>query len=491
MNDEKFNNEMDDFFRKELENLPEEKPSADDWQQMNLRIKSDGLLGNNSNGRKYFFLVLLFALLSGFVSLPFLMKNKIENVKKETIQPVAKSGNENATNKNVTFETKGVATAEEKGINSGTASLNEPPAYLPASKNKITGAIKMNSFTKTNVEKRVGEENKSAPQTGEKEITANDVGKNDAVVPLPGDNISKPESNAADEKINSSGVTTASTQTGTPDENNIPSTLATGDTLSTASEKSLAAGKNDSTLLAADNKISIRDSTARKRFRLGIYVSLDYNYYSLKKNTSAAQAESDYVRQSDLMKDNKWGGQYTVGIIGGYLFTQKLSLEAGVFYSQKKKLHADIYTPAYSANSGEEIFSDFTYDYKGRYVEIYGRAKYYLSQKKNSFYATLGAAGSFNLPAHNDSSDYFSRTSYSEFSNPERERVNLNASSASLVMVISAGVEIPVGAKWNVYIEPAYRHSFSPVTKHPTYDRIPVELFLRSFSLASGLMYKF
>jgi len=118
------------------------------------------------------------------------------------------------------------------------------------------------------------------------------------------------------------------------------------------------------------------------------------------------------------------------------------------------------------------------------------KGRYYFLQKKNSFYATLGAAGSYNLPVKNDSSDYFLRTSYSR-SSTESEHVALNASSAGLILVVSAGIEIPVGTTWEVYVEPAYKYSLDPVIKHPGYDRVPVEHFLRSISLATGLMYKF
>src|SRR4051812_26675138 len=74
MNDEKQDNELDNFFREEIENLPEEQPSARDWEQMSKRIQSEGLL-EKRNGRKYLLLI-LFALLATMVSLPFLMHDK-------------------------------------------------------------------------------------------------------------------------------------------------------------------------------------------------------------------------------------------------------------------------------------------------------------------------------------------------------------------------------------------------------------------------------
>src|SRR5262249_1983207 len=106
-------------------------------------------------------------------------------------------------------------------------------------------------------------------------------------------------------------------------------------------------------------------------------------------------------------------------------------------------------------------------------------------------YATVGAAGSYNLPAGGNGSDYFLRTSFTESGKTEAERVTLNAASAGLVGVVSAGVGIPVGERWEVYVEPRYRYPFYPVIKQPNYKQVPVEHFMRSISLASGLMFKF
>jgi hypothetical protein len=468
MNDDKLNNEFDNFFRKEMENLPEEKPTAQDWELMSKRIHSDGLLlGNGStNGKKYYLFILLFVLLAGLVSLPFIMTDKNRNVKKEEAQH-AEDTNKNALSASVQTSTV-TAPKETTNNNSGSQLHNNSLEPLHVKKN-FSSEEKLYSAE----EKALAWENNkglnpSSGNTSGSSIDANDNIKENTVGSN-AQNITSDETAASAEEKNNSTVS-ASADTVPALLEKIPADSALGTTLT-----------NDNT-----NK---SDSLALKRFRLGIYVSLDYNYYTLKENKDVAQAESDFVNQSSSIKGEKWGGQYTVGIIGGYLFTQKLSLEAGVFYSQKKKLHADIYTPAYT-NAEEEMFTDFTYDYEARYFEMYGRIKYYFHQRKNSFYATLGAAGSFNLHSGNETSDYFSRVSHSESSNVT-DRVTLDASSAGLVLVLSAGMEIPVSNRLDLYIEPAYRYSFNPVIKQPDYNRVPVEHFLRSISLATGLMYRF
>src|SRR5436190_18597071 len=85
MNDEKQNNELDNFFREEIENLPQEQPSARDWEQMSKRIQSEGLF-EKRNGRKYLLLILLFVLFAGLVSLPFFIKDKNKAVVRTEIK---------------------------------------------------------------------------------------------------------------------------------------------------------------------------------------------------------------------------------------------------------------------------------------------------------------------------------------------------------------------------------------------------------------------
>src|SRR5437868_2740908 len=105
MSDEKQNNELDNFFRNELENLPEEQPSTREWEQMSKRIQSEGLL-EKRNGRKYFLLI-LFALLATLLSLPFLMDNHHEvQVKNEGAASSASTKKDVSTGNKISEPTK-------------------------------------------------------------------------------------------------------------------------------------------------------------------------------------------------------------------------------------------------------------------------------------------------------------------------------------------------------------------------------------------------
>lgn len=501
MIDEKSSSEFDDVFR-ELENLPEEKPSARDWEQMSKRIQSEGLLESNSNGRKFFFLILLLTLLSALVSLPFIIKNRNEGLKTEVVKPVIKIQSQNSKNKLGISETKQNVSASQTDANAGadSKSKDESSTHHLSSEHTIqkvtvnadrdifkdnssaAGDAKGKSDDENSTGNKVGNGSQGTQSGGEKAAD-----KNSGTSPATGSGAADSQSQNNSGNGQSGSEQGASTQPGAADEKNLSSTSASTDSANTHAQQLTADSSKNS---LTHDSTSAHDASTFRRFKLGIYVSLDYNYYTLKENNNVVQAETQYVRQSQSISGDKWGGQYTVGIIGGYMFTKKLSLETGVFYSQKKKLHADIYTPSYSSDSDEQMFTDFSYDYQARYFEVYGRVKYYFYQKKNSFYVTAGAAGSYNLPSGNAHSDYFSRTSYTR-SSAETEHVKLDASSASAVMVISAGMEIPVSERWVVYIEPGYRYSFNPVVKHPTYNRLPIEHFMRCLSLATGLMYKF
>jgi hypothetical protein len=478
MNDEK-QNELDNLFREEIENLPEEQPSARDWEQMSKRIQAEGLL-EKSNGRKYLFLILL-ALLATIVSLPFLMDNK-QGVKSEEAKSSEVAKNLSAGNK-ISEPTKTKAaptetTPTKTTINSENSSTSNPSLHLKNEMTPSRAALSANNGNRKVKENSLSDNKNLQTNSKAEEKTAETKNNKMSEAKTDGGNNKSltPETTAEENHV------AAPPNANVSDEKNNPVTSAS-DSVNTVEKSSV-----DSTSTAKDTT-QPHDSSAPGRFRLSIYASLDYNYYALKENKNVTQAEANYVNQSDLIKGDKWGGQYTIGIIGGYLFTQKLSLEAGAFYSQKKKLHASINTPAYNSE-GEEMFSDFTYDYKARYFELYGRMKYYLRQRKNSWYATIGAAGSFNLPESISTSDYFSRVSYGE-SSTKTEDVKLNASSVGAILIISGGVEIPLGKRCDIYIEPAYKYSFSPVIKHSGFDQVPVEHLLRCISLATGLMYKF
>jgi hypothetical protein len=224
---------------------------------------------------------------------------------------------------------------------------------------------------------------------------------------------------------------------------------------------------------------------------VGFFVSWDFTAYHLKENNNVNTSEAKAViNSSDIGGENSLA-QYTLGIMGGLRVTKKFALEAGVFYSQKRKLSNIISSPAGVDAQGNESFSDFTYNYSAKYIEAYGRIKYYFLEKKHSFYAGIGAAGSFNFPSSKADRGYFERVTFSETAAPQTDIVTLEASSAGFSVVVCTGMEVVLSQRWNLFVEPSYKHALTSVTRHPYYDKIPVEHFWRTFSLGTGLMYKF
>src|SRR5437667_3050790 len=73
MDNEKMNNGFDEFFKKKMENIPEAKPTEEEWQQLRSGLQKEGLLKAASNGRKYFLLLLLALVVGGSISVPLLM----------------------------------------------------------------------------------------------------------------------------------------------------------------------------------------------------------------------------------------------------------------------------------------------------------------------------------------------------------------------------------------------------------------------------------
>ncbi|HLG33737.1 MAG TPA: outer membrane beta-barrel protein [Bacteroidia bacterium] len=273
------------------------------------------------------------------------------------------------------------------------------------------------------------------------------------------------------------------------------------------------AGNNSDKIIAADSAVvavpvkdakadsaqaahAVKDTTEQKSgFSampwIGIYASWDFTGYHLKENNNVTAGEASTVFNSSGIGGESSLAQYTVGIMGGLRVSQKLALEAGALYSQKRKLSDTISSPAGVDEQGNESFSDFIYNYNAKYIEAYGRVKYYFLEKKHSFYAGIGAAGSFNFPSAKKDKGYFERTTFSEAATPQTDIVTLESSSVGLSIVVSAGMEVIFSQRWNLFVEAAYKHALTSVTRHPYYDKIPVEHFWRTFSLGTGLMYKF
>ncbi len=70
--------------------------------------------------------------------------------------------------------------------------------------------------------------------------------------------------------------------------------------------------------------------------------------------------------------------------------------------------------------------------------------------------------------------------------------VTLNVTvPAGTAIDLGAGVQIPLNHRLGLFVEPSYQLALSPAVKHPSFDRLPFNPRIHSFSLVTGLSFQF
>lgn len=480
MDNEQLNNDFEEQFNEQLDNLSEEKPSVKDWELLRDSLKKEGLIKRDSRWRKYLLFFLLPAVIGGVISIPLLT-----NRYSIDLGFISQERTSNGQNKILTNQ------------------ANENAVARIAANNKTLPA-KKNIFEKANAEELETEAGASENNSNHNvQLLAHRKTKKLPVDAMKeNEEVKERKNNAEGANDNSSGVGATSDNTfETAKENSDNETTQAGNNSkekvnsdSSASAIMLPEEISSDTIpkdTAVVKETLTKSSDSGRKPWVGIFASWDFTSYHLRENSNVLVNEASTVFNSSGIGGEKSLAQYTFGIMGGLRVSKKFALEAGVFYSQKRKLSDVVSSPAGTDAQGDESFSDFAYHYNAKYIEALGRVKYYFLEKKQSFYVTAGATGSFNFPSAKADKGYFERTTFSETAAPQTDIVTLESSSAGLSIVLTAGAEVTLSQRWNLFIEPAYKHALTSVTRHPYYDKIPVEHFWRTFSLGTGLMYKF
>jgi len=500
MEDQKSNGHLSESLRRKLENFPEEFPSENDWQHLRGKIQSEGLLRKKSNRKRYllFLLLLLIAGTSALLTVPTWIKKQEHAVEihAQQAKPAIKGKNnirqnksseESSTSKNKNvkpgYEEKAeqkVSTKKPVEPKHSSHALNE---RNPRQENKNAKLLHATKTKQANVPSSTSEFIKDQKENIE---DSTPVEINSASSEMNTDAKKESITDAIKETETGNAVE-AGTRTDTSEIKNTSVAMQNNDSVSSVQTETV---KTDSTatVLSSEDKTKQANSSGRK-IQVGLFVSWDRNTYHLKESSNADKDEADYILNSDSISGKKSVEQFTVGLRGSYLISNKIALEAGLFYSQKRKIDAAIYTPQYSSSSSGESISDFVYHFNARYFEIEERIKYFVYQKNPLVYISAGAKESFNLSQSNP--DYFEHTVYSTSAPPHTERVLLKPAFASTSLVFAAGAEVPFNSRCNFFIEPSYTYALDAMINNPSSVTVPVNLFRRSFSIGTGLNYKF
>ena len=184
----------------------------------------------------------------------------------------------------------------------------------------------------------------------------------------------------------------------------------------TTNNKSVVEHQDSSKVTNDNNLVIAKGKTSEKgKFYIGGYFSLDFNHYLLKENSTVPPAQANYVYNSDSIKGINSGAQFTVGIILGYMVNDHFEIEGGVSYSKKETVRANVNTPEQTADSGQQTYSEYLYDYNAQYLELSGKVKYYYPfGNRKWLYAGAGGIFSFNFPENSNNLGYYTHITYSD-----------------------------------------------------------------------------
>lgn len=447
----------DEQIRRIIGEIPDEKPSQSDWDNMKTRLMAEGLIGRSRRNVFFYFSagIALLALLGTI----FMVNHLPDSSLTKTTDTVTPDRHSSAVTQNAP-----VQNAVEK------SSSNIVQVNNPTSTSLVTSITKENaSSVKINTAKSYSPE-LEAEVSSTIPSTHHTTGSNRTMTSSVSEK--SPMQVGEDESVQNLAPLTYGQDAVTAEDS--PGVIYTAP----ADE-----WKETNSTTELNGYTPPRRISSRKWFS-GVYFSYDMNSFGF---TSSNPVGNEMINTGFPSKDNF---QFTAGVITGYNFTSKFSVTAGVLYSQKKKF--DYSYLKLAANSSD--FDHYAYQFSGRYIEIPVKGNFYVYQTHHhpnmnwGVYAAIGLMTTFNLPQRDN--DYFQYNSLDETGQYQSE-ISLKWRSVGETGIFAVGYQLKFSNYWNVYIEPGYEYHFTSVLKNMMNKEIPVQQYIRTPRVACGLNYNF
>jgi hypothetical protein len=410
--------DMDDMMRKAAENYEVDAEQAADWQAVYKAVheSEDRVIEEKKKKRRFAFWWLLLIPL-GWIANTEYNTFKNAHTKQVTILPVAESKTNNTNNSNdqhTSSAAPGLKTNNVKENNNNIAKENNTAA------GKQTGAFSLKHFTaKTNSQ-------------NETQTNSNDnLNNNNTVVQT-----QQPENNKPETASSSAAPVNV-----TAGNNNSFSNPSDKTATENKTDNTSPALINDTTTNHNNNNVVAQKSSAPKT------KTNDHYFYA----GIVAGADLSFVKYQDVEPLG-----YNAGLLVGYKFNKRLSIESG-FYMVKK----NYYTKGeYFDKSNLSYFNDRTMiDAKGycKMYEIPLNIKFDIStRKKHTWFATTGLSSYLMNKEYYHYNIDSSGTLYSG-SKPYYNKTQNWFS----ILNVSAGYELRTGNKTNLRIEPYFKTTLS------------------------------
>lgn len=205
--------------------------------------------------------------------------------------------------------------------------------------------------------------------------------------------------------------------------------------------------------MVRDSTNTNTDSTKSKRLEMRISFSPDYCFRKLKPD-----ADSKWIADvRDTLEIPKFG--YTVGFGFAYKINKKISVEAGVLFSDKGER-----TKKYileNVPSGQHA-TEYSFNFHNYYLDIPVKANYFILTGKLKLYVTAGVSVNVFLNQK--------ITSITTFANSDKRTTSKNDqgfSRINLAYLGGVGIVYPINTKTTLNIEPIYSRSITSIINAP------------------------
>ncbi|MBP7513789.1 MAG: hypothetical protein KA791_04525 [Flavobacteriales bacterium] len=125
------------------------------------------------------------------------------------------------------------------------------------------------------------------------------------------------------------------------------------------------------------------------------------------------------------------------------------------------------------------------YQLSGHYIEVPVALKFTRPLRNMDLYARAGLTFLFNRP------DDRNRVVMHDEGLKQLSTLALAGGSMGTAIDLGAGVQIPLNHRLGLFVEPSYQIALSPAVKHPSFDQLPFNPRIHSFSLITGLSFQF
>ena len=453
-------NNFDDIFKNQLSQLPEEIPSEDDWFAMKEDLVKTGFIKEDRR-RKIFlwsfsFVLLLLGGIFAYYNLVLqvLPKGAAATSSFTEVKKLFKKGN---TKIQVVSTTK---------------------SSLDTNNNEIIFPNNKGSFVAKSMEKKGSISSSIAIVNNSSNASSIDVSSqhnNELEGQVLPDLVTIEKSNEVESLLTNAVHVEIAPQNMVVNYDSI----SNDSLLSVLEQDTAALGISDTLKIESKNEDNVKTKAQFCKWWAGAHLSLNENSNVLRANNS----DGLYLINNPNFQGEQFI-QYSVGFAGAYRPLTWFAIEAQVLYTQRKSLNFSSAVPDSNGNFNDAQ-SNYHFHFNANYLDLVVKPRFYILQKKCSFYIFPGAFVSFNLPSLQGKS-YFAKTKIID-GNYLQEKVNLEFWSAAISFMAGAGVEWNVKENWKISAEISGRQSLHPMVQIAGYSSVPISLFNYSVNASVGL----